>query len=73
MPGIGINNSKKMSNKKILIKNTFWLSAVEFFSKILMFVVTVGLVRYWGAGEFGAYNLAFAYVAMFMILADLVL
>jgi len=59
-----------MSNKQILIKNTFWLSAIEFFSKILMFVVTVSLVRYWGASEFGAFNLSFAYVALFMILAD---
>lgn len=70
MLGIGINNSKKMSNKRILIKNTFWLSAIEFFSKVLMFVVIVGLVRYWGADEFGTFNLAFAYVAIFMILAD---
>lgn len=59
-----------MSNKRILIKNVFWLGAFEFFSKILMFVVTVGLVRYWGAKEFGSFNLAFAYVALFMILAD---
>lgn len=70
MHGIGINNLKKMSNKQILIKNTFWLSAIEFFSKILMFVVTVSLVRYWGASEFGTFNLSFAYVALFMILAD---
>ncbi|MDD2482660.1 MAG: flippase [Candidatus Shapirobacteria bacterium] len=59
-----------MSNKRILIKNVFWLGAVEFFSKILLFFVIVGLVRYWGAEEFGAFNLAFAYVAIFMILAD---
>jgi O-antigen/teichoic acid export membrane protein len=59
-----------MSNKSILIKNTFWLGAIEFFSKILMFVVIVGLVRYWGPQEFGSFNLSFAYVALFMILAD---
>ncbi len=70
MHGIGINSLKKMSNKQILIKNTFWLSAIEFCSKILMFVVTVSLVRYWGASEFGAFNLSFAYIALFMILAD---
>jgi O-antigen/teichoic acid export membrane protein len=61
---------KLSSNKKILIKNTFWLSAFEFFSKILMFVVIVGLVRYWGAKEFGVFNLSLAYVALFMILSD---
>lgn len=70
MLGIGINSSKKMSNKQILIKNTFWLSAIEFFSKILMFVVIVGLVRYWGPQEFGAFNLSFAYVSIFLVLVD---
>ena len=63
-------NNDGLSNRQLLIKNTFWLGAVEFFSKILMFVVTVGLVRYWGAQEFGAFNLSFAYVAIFMILSD---
>ena len=65
-----LDSKKELSNKQILIKNTFWLSAIEFLSKILLFVVIVGLVRYWGASEFGAFNLAFAYVAIFMILAD---
>ena len=65
-----LNNKKELSNKHILIKNTFWLSALEFFSKILMFVVIVGLVRFWGSEEFGAYNLAFAYVSLFVVLAD---
>jgi len=64
------NNNEELSNKQLLIKNTFWLGAVEFFSKILLFFVTVGLVRYWGAQEFGAFNLSFAYIAIFMILSD---
>ena len=67
---MNLNGIKELSNKQILIKNTFWLSAIEFFSKMFMFVVIVGLVRYWGAKEFGAFNLSFAYVALFMILAD---
>jgi len=64
------NNKNELSNKQLLIKNTFWLGAVEFFSKILLFFVTVGLVRYWGAQEFGAFNLSFAYIAIFLILSD---
>jgi len=64
------NNNEELSNKQLLIKNTFWLGAVEFFSKILLFFITVGLVRYWGAQEFGAFNLSFAYIAIFMILSD---
>lgn len=63
-------NHKELSNKQLLIKNTFWLGAIEFFSKILLFIITVGLVRYWGAEEFGAYNLSFAYIAIFMIFSD---
>lgn len=65
-----LNKSGGLSNKQLLIKNTFWLSAIEFFSKILMFVVTVSLVRYWGIDEFGKFNLSFAYVAVFMIFSD---
>ncbi len=64
------NNKNELSNRQLLIKNTFWLGAVEFFSKILLFLVTVGLVRYWGAQEFGAFNLSFAYIAIFLILSD---
>jgi len=60
----------ELTNKELLIKNTFWLSGIEFCSKILLFFITLGLVRYWGAEEFGAFNLSFAYVAMFMILGD---
>jgi O-antigen/teichoic acid export membrane protein len=64
------NNNEELSNRQLLIKNTFWLGGIEFFSKILLFFVTVGLVRYWGAQEFGAFNLSFAYIALFMILGD---
>jgi O-antigen/teichoic acid export membrane protein len=63
-------NEEELTNKQLLVKNTFWLSGVEFFSKILLFFITVGLVRYWGSEEFGAFNLSFAYVAIFMILSD---
>jgi len=57
-------------NKQILVKNSFWLGAIELGSKLVMFVVTIGLVRYWGTKEFGTYNLAFSYVAVFMIFGD---
>jgi len=60
----------ELTNKELLIKNTFWLSGIEFCSKILLFFITLGLVRYWGAEEFGAFNLSFAYVTLFMILGD---
>ncbi len=59
-----------MNTRNLLVKNTFWLGLVEAFSKVIMFGVTVSLVRYLGPRDFGTYNLAFSYVAMFMILAD---
>jgi len=64
------NQKEGLSNKQLLIKNAFWLSGIEFFSKILLFFITIGLVRYWGAEEFGAFNLSFAYVALFMVFGD---
>lgn len=65
-----LNQKEGLSNKQLLIKNTFWLGGIEFFSKILLFFITLGLVRYWGAEEFGVFNLSFAYVALFTILGD---
>lgn len=59
-----------MTTRNSLVRNTFWLGLVEGFSKVIMFGVTVSLVRYLGATKFGTFNLAFSYVAMFMILAD---
>jgi O-antigen/teichoic acid export membrane protein len=59
-----------MSTKKTLIRNTFWLGLVEAFSKLILFGVTISLVRYLGPKDFGSFNLAFSYVTIFMILAD---
>lgn len=58
------------SHKQILLKNTFWLGLVEFFAKIIMFVVTVLIVRSFGAENFGRLNIAFSYAAVLMVLAD---
>lgn len=58
------------SHKQILLKNTFWLGLIEFFSKIIMFVVTVLIVRSFGPENFGRLNIAFSYVAIFMVLSD---
>jgi O-antigen/teichoic acid export membrane protein len=60
-----------MSTRKTLIKNTFWLSLVELFSKVIMFVVTITIIRYLGPNIFGAYNFAFSFVALLMIVSDL--
>lgn len=59
------------SNKQILAKNTFWLGLNEVISKVIMFVVTISLVRYLGPTGFGAYNFALSYVAILVIFSDL--
>ncbi len=60
-----------MGTKIALVKNTFWLGMVEVASKIIMFGVTISIVRYLGPSNFGSYNLAFAYVSIYTILSDL--
>jgi len=59
-----------MSNRDILVRNSFWLGLVEVMSKLIMFGVTVSMVRYFGPIGFGAFNLSSAYVALFLIFAD---
>lgn len=59
------------SSKQILLKNTFWLTLLEFISKLIMFFVTISLVRYLGPQMFGKYNIALSMVAVFMVFSDL--
>lgn len=58
------------SQKQILLKNAFWLGQNEFFSKIILFFVTILIVRSFGPTNFGKYNLAFSYTALLMVLSD---
>lgn len=59
------------SSKQILFKNTFWLSFVEVSSKLIMFFVTIWIVRYLGPSLFGKYNVAISLVSVFTIFSDL--
>lgn len=59
------------TSKQTLFKNTFWLGQIEFFSKIILFFVTILIVRSFGPTNFGKYNLAFSYAAVIMVLSDL--
>jgi O-antigen/teichoic acid export membrane protein len=61
---------KNNTSKQVLIKNTFWLSQIELFSKIILFFVTILIVRSFGPTNFGKFNLAFSYTAIIMILSD---
>lgn len=58
------------SSKQTLFKNTFWLGQIEFFSKIILFFVTILIVRSFGPNNFGKFNLAFSYTSIIMILSD---
>lgn len=58
------------STRQILVKNTLWLSLLEVVSKIIMFFVTVSVVRYFGATEFGRLNYTQSFVGIVMLLSD---
>ena len=58
------------SNKQLLAKNTFWLGMVEVVSKLIMFLVTISIVRYLGPVQFGAYTFVMSLVALLMIFSD---
>jgi len=58
------------TTKQILVKNTLWLTTLEVFSKIIMFFVTVSVVRYFGAEDFGRLNYAQSFVGICMLLSD---
>ena len=58
------------TSKQTLFKNTFWLGQIEFFSKIILFFVTILIVRSFGPTNFGKFNLAFSYAAIIMVLSD---
>ncbi|HAX01576.1 MAG: Polysaccharide biosynthesis protein [Microgenomates group bacterium GW2011_GWF2_45_18] len=59
------------STKQTLVKNSFWLALIEIVSKVLLFIITISIVRYLGASEFGRYNYALSFVGIAMIISDL--
>lgn len=60
-----------MSDKRIIIRNSFWLGLGEIFGKVSMFIVTVLLVRHLSPGEFGELNLANSLAMTFGIMINL--
>lgn len=59
------------SSKQILAKNTFWLGAIEFGSKLILLATTLAIVRYLGPKDFGIYNFSLAFASLMSILSDL--
>lgn len=58
------------SVKQTIFKNTFWLMLSEGISGGLMFLLTILIARYLGAEEYGIFSFAFAFVALFTVIAD---
>ena len=56
--------------KQTILKNTFWLMLAEGISKGLAFFLTILIARYLGAEGYGVFSFAFAFVALFAVLAD---
>jgi len=59
-----------LSVKQTVLKNTFWLVLAEGISKILSFILSIFVARYLQASGYGVFSFAFAFSAMFAILAD---
>lgn len=56
--------------KQTILKNTFWLFTAAGISNGLMFFLTILIARYLGAVGFGKFSFAFAFVALFAVIAD---
>ncbi|MEI6690273.1 MAG: flippase [bacterium] len=61
---------QNVSTSQILVKNSLWLGMVEVVAKIIMFFVTISVVRYFGASDFGRLNYAQSFVGIVMLLSD---
>ncbi len=59
------------STKQTIIKNTFWLSLSLFLSKVIKYFLIIYAARILGAQEYGTFNFAMSFSALFYIFADL--
>jgi O-antigen/teichoic acid export membrane protein len=60
-----------MSNKKSIIKNSFWLGLGEIFNNIIKFIITILLVRYLQPEQYGELNFANSLTATIGIMINL--
>lgn len=60
-----------MSNKKSIIKNSFWLGLGEIFKNIIKFIITILLVRYLLPVQYGELNFANSLTATIGIMINL--
>jgi len=56
--------------KQTFFKNAFWLAIAEGVSRLLKLILIIYIARILGATEYGKFNFAFAFVALFVIFSD---
>lgn len=59
------------STGQTIIKNTFWLSLSLFLSKFIKYFLIIYAARILGAQEYGTFNFAMSFSALFYVFADL--
>ncbi|PIX88077.1 MAG: hypothetical protein COZ30_01950, partial [Candidatus Nealsonbacteria bacterium CG_4_10_14_3_um_filter_36_16] len=57
--------------RQTIFKNTFWLAVAEGVSRFLKLILIIYVARILGATDYGKFNFALAFVALFGIFADL--
>lgn len=59
------------TTKQTVAKNTFWLAVSLTASKVIKYFLIIYAARFLGASEYGTFNFAMSFVALFAIFADL--
>ncbi len=61
---------KNLGVKQTIFKNTFWLATAQAVSYLLKLVLIIYVARILGATDYGKFNFALSFVALFAIIAD---
>lgn len=59
------------TTRQTVAKNTFWLTVSLVTSKVIKYSLIIYAARFLGASEYGTFNFAMSFVALFAIFADL--
>lgn len=58
------------TTRQTIFKNTFWLAIGNSFNKLLNFLLLVYAARILGAGDYGKFSFAFAFMSLFVVFHD---
>ena len=67
---IGLLLFRNTGRRQTLLKNVFWLAISEVVPKGMIVLLTIAIVRYLGPEEYGRFAFAFAFAAIFSVIAD---